>query len=806
MKISYNWIQQFLKIDLAPEKVSQMLTDLGLEVEGLESFESIPGSLKGVVVGEVKTCVQHPNADRLRLTEVDLGDGNLTPIVCGAPNVAAGQKVAVATVGTTLFDAEGNPFEIRKSKIRREVSMGMICAEDELGLGDSHAGIMVLENSWNVGTPLSEVFPVETDTVFEIGLTPNRADAMSHMGVARDLKAACMLQNIPFEWTTPEVSAFQVEPTNISKKAQVKSPEKAPQYYGICLSDISIKPSPEWLQNRLKAIGIQPKNNVVDVTNYVMHELGQPLHAFDLSKIKGDVVVQTLAEGTKFTTLDGVERNLSAEDLMICDSQEPHCLAGVYGGNISGVKDHTTSIFLESAYFHPVSIRKSAKRHGLHTDASFRFERGIDPELCCFSLKRAALLIQELSGAKISSPIEENVQPIPEPVSLFIKFEEIKSLLGQEIPREVLMTIFNALEMNIENVSEEGVGLKIPSYRVDVTRPADVIEDILRVYGYNHIEASTGAYHITPDYNWKSPHKIQELLSQNLVGSGFTEMMNNSISNPKYDTWVQQEDQAVTILNPLGTSLSQLRSRMVFSALETLSLNLNNKNKNLRFFEFGKTYRFSENQYHEKRHLSIVQCGAPYPENWLTASLEQTAFHLKGSVEELLKTLGLAYQIQQMEPSADEFAEGIVFRQGKKVLARLGSLRKELSQKFDIEISVFYAELDMDLIFEIAFSHPFKVSEIQKYPGMRRDFALLVDRSTAFEELREAATKIDRKILRKVSLFDVYEGKNLPEGKKSYGLSFYFQDPNKTLTDKTVDKVMGKLQKHFESTFGAQLR
>ncbi|MGC6479752.1 MAG: phenylalanine--tRNA ligase subunit beta [Flavobacteriaceae bacterium] len=807
MKISYNWIKEFLKIDLAAEHVSELLTDLGLEVEGTTVFESIPGGLQGVVVGEVMSCEQHPNADRLRCTTVDLGNDTIVPIVCGAPNVAKGQKVAVATVGTTLYDADQKTFEIRKSKIRGELSVGMICAEDELGLGDSHEGIMVLASSLTNGTPLAEVFEVTNDTVFEIGLTPNRADAMSHMGVARDLKSICMLNDIPFEWNYPSVSDFSVESTQIAKNIQVLNPDKAPQYFGICLTDISIQPSPDWLQNHLKAIGIQPKNNVVDITNYVLHELGQPLHAFDLSKLKGDVVVKAMEEGTRFTTLDGVERRLSAEDLMICDEHQAHCLAGVFGGQDSGVSEQTTSIFLESAYFDPVSIRKSAKRHGLHTDASFRFERGIDPELCAFALKRAALLIQQLAGGKISSALEEVVHSKPEPIALFIKFDEIKSLLGQAIPRETLTTIFNALEMEIESVSEEGVALKIPTYRVDVTRPADVIEDILRVYGYNKIEASTGAYHISPAYDWKSPYRVQELMAQNLTGLGYTEMMNNSITNPAYGELIHaDEEKAVNILNPLGTSLSQMRSSLLFSALETVSFNLKNQSKNLRFFEFGKTYQQSSEKYIEKQELALIQCGLPYTEHWQSSGLSETAFHLKGSVEQLLATLGLELQTQSISTEDPVFSDGVSFLWQKKTIARLGTLNATIAQKFDIDTAVYYAELDMDLIFKAAFKQPIKVHEINKYPGMRRDFALLIDQGLAFEDLKDIAHKVDRKILREVSLFDVYEGKNLPQGKKSYGLSFYFQDPHKTLTDKAVDKVMQKLQKQFETQLGAQLR
>ena len=593
------------------------MTDLGLEVEGVTVFESVKGGLKGVIVGEVLQCSQHPNADRLRVTEVDLGTETV-PIVCGAPNVAQGQKVAVATVGTSLFDQKGNPFLIKKSKIRGEESHGMICAEDELGLGESHHGIMVLDPELKNGTPCSEIFDIEIDTVFEIGLTPNRADAMSHMGVARDLKAYCQFKGIKYKWTSPGTDHFTIVPSDKKFNVSVESQQKAPRYMGVNITNLTIKPSPAWLQNRLKALGISPKNNVVDITNFVLHDLGQPLHAFDLDKIKDGIVVKSVSQDTPFVTLDGVERKLHAEDLMICDHQKPLCIAGIFGGQDSGVNESTTSIFLESAYFDPVSIRKSAKRHGLNTDASFRFERGIDPEITLYALKYAACMISELAGGTIEGELYEIKQELPEAAKFILSFDQINKTIGQEISKDDVSNILTGLEIKIEHSNEEGMLIEIPRYRVDVTRPADVIEEILRVYGYNNIDISDVLNSNIPDFVRSDDHQIAERLSDQLVSLGFNEMMNNSITRPDYGEISQSVKtlRGVNIINPLGQELSQMRTSLLPGALEVIAFNLNRQSKSLKLFELGKTYQQVDTGYKEDKYLSMAVCGDVLKENW----------------------------------------------------------------------------------------------------------------------------------------------------------------------------------------------
>jgi len=807
MKISHNWIQEHLKIDLPLEKQLELLTDLGLEVEGTTSFESIKGGLKGVLVGEVISCKPHPNADRLLITQVNLGGDENVQIICGAPNVAAGQKVPVATVGTTLYDADGNPFEIKKSKIRGELSHGMICAEDELGIGSSHEGIMVLKNTLVPGTHCSEVFEIVTDTVIEIGLTPNRSDAMSHMGVARDLRAGCNQIDVPSEWKSTNINNFKINDTSFTVEVNVDDKERCTQYYGITLTEVEVKPSPNWLQNRLNAIGITPKNNIVDATNYILHDLGQPLHAFDASKIKGKIHVKTLASGTKFTTLDGVERNLDKDDLMICDDKSPLCIAGVFGGLNSGVSENTTSVFLESAYFNPVSIRKSAKRHGLNTDASFRFERGIDPEIGIFALKTAALLIQQITGGKISSAIQEHAQPLPDKVSLFLNFDKINSVIGKKIPKDTLLKILNSLEMEINNSSEDGFVVTIPRYRVDVTREADVIEEILRVYGYNNIELSNTLRTVFPSFDLKTPHKVEQIIAQSLIGQGFSEVMNNSLTNPAYSNLSKQlEDVSkVNLLNPLGQDLSQLRSSLLFSFLEVVLFNSNRQQKDLRIYEFGKTYSQSKESFVESKKLGVCITGNKHSEMWNSQTSKISFFDLKAIGINILNRLGI-FSFKEQKTSQDIFSEGISLSLNNKTFVDLGVVKSQITKHFSIDAEVLYADFDWDLIQKNAFKKEIKIEEISKFPTSRRDFALLVDSSINFEELEDAAFKTDRKLLKSVSLFDVYEGKNLPDGKKSYGLSFHFGDPNKTLTDKNIDRIMQKLQKEFEQNFGAVLR
>lgn len=806
MKISYNWIKQFLKIDLLPKQVSEILTDLGLEVEGITPFESIKGGLKGVVVGEVLKCSQHPNADRLRVTEVDLGT-EIVPIVCGAPNVSQGQKIAVATVGTSLFDQEGKTFLIKKSKIRGEESHGMICAEDELGLGESHDGIMVLDANLENGTPCKEIFDVEVDTVFEIGLTPNRADAMSHMGVARDLKAYCQFNGIKFKWSSPSTDHFSIVPSEKKFSVSVESEDKAPRYMGVNITNLSIKPSPTWLQNRLKALGIGPKNNVVDITNFVLHHMGQPLHAFDLDKIKDGIVVKTVSQDTPFVTLDGLERKLHAEDLMICDHQKPLCIAGVFGGQDSGVSETTTSIFLESAYFDPVSIRKSAKRHGLNTDASFRFERGIDPEITVQALKFAANLIIELAGGTVEGELFEIKQELQEAPKFMLTFEQINKTIGQEISKDDISNILNGLEIKIDHSNEEGMLIEIPRYRVDVTRPADVIEEILRVYGYNNVNTSKLLHSNIPDFVSADDHHIAERLSNQLVSLGFNEMMNNSITNPDYGEISQdiKDVKGVNIINPLGQELSQMRTSLLPGALEVVAFNLNRQSKYLKLFELGKTYQRNNGAFKEEKFLSLVISGDVHKENWNVTHQPQVFFYLKGVIHQLLQK-NCPLQWEEHSTEKDIFSEGLSYTFKGKSLLHFGFLKKEICDKFDINQKVLYAELDFRQIADLAKNNNIQYREIPKFPQVRRDFALLLDTGVPFDALKQIALKTEKNILNSVQLFDVYEGDKLPKGKKSYGVSFYFQDPKKTLTDKYVDKIMGKLQNQFETQLGAQLR
>lgn len=802
MKISHNWLQQFIKVNLPIDEIARLLTDLGLEVEGTYPFQSVKGGLEGVVVGEVVQCEPHPNADRLRITEVDLGEDRKVPIVCGAPNVAKGQKVAVATVGTTLYMHDGTELKIGKSKIRGEVSMGMICAEDELGLGSDHDGILVLDNTILPGTPAAEVFSIENDTVFEIGLTPNRADAMSHMGVARDLKALCMLREIPFEWSIPETSSFHVENTNSTVQVEVVDTDRCTQYYGVTLTNVKVAPSPSWLQNRLKAIGISPKNNVVDVTNYVLHELGQPLHAFDASKIDSKIKVQTFPKGTKFTTLDGVERTLSDEDLMISDASTPHCIAGVFGGMDSGVTEQTTTVFLESAYFDPVNIRKTAKLHGLSTDASFRFERGIDPEIGIYALKRAALLIKKVAGGVVSSEIQEHAKPLAEPSPLFLSYEQIEKTIGEPLSKKDLNTIINALEININSVSKTGIGMIIPHYRVDVTRPADVIEEILRVYGYNNLSSKPLQFIANPPYNWKDAHKLTEAVAHKLTHFGFYEALNNSLTSPEHHSDFHDP---VTLVNPLGKELSMMRQSLMHPLLENIAFNSNRQQKQIKLFEFGSVYGQKDTEYIESKRLGIAMVGSTFEAHWDTAQSPQPFFYCKGVLTDIFSGLGLpSLQFESTKHDHFDQAFSLVYR--KKSFGVMGLLSKKVVAQFEIDQEVYYAELDWQALLKKSFSEGVTFEEISKYPIMRRDFALLVDEVTPFEELQKTALQTEQKILKEVHLFDVYQGKNLPKGKKSYGLSFSFQDNKKTLTDPQVDKVMEKLKANFEKQFGAELR
>jgi phenylalanyl-tRNA synthetase beta chain len=806
MKISYNWLKQFIKIDLKSEETATLLTDLGLEVEVVEKYQSVRGGLEGVVVGHVLTCEKHPDADRLSITTVDLGDGTPVQIVCGASNVAKGQNVPVATIGTKLFDAAGVAFEIKKGKIRGQESHGMICAEDELGIGTSHDGIMILDATLKPGTPCATVFNIENDEVFEIGLTPNRADAMSHYGVARDLRASLLQKNSNIELITPSVSTFRIDKRTLKIDVDVIDTKLAPRYCGVTLSGLTVKPSPEWLQNRLKAIGITPKNNIVDVTNYILHDLGQPLHAFDAAKINGKIIVKTLAAGTKFTTLDAIERTLHEEDLMICDEKGPLCIAGVFGGINSGITETTNSIFLESAYFNPVSIRKSAKRHGLNTDASFRFERGIDPNITEFALKRAALLIKEVAGGEITSDIIDIYPKKMEDFPVFLNFDKTAKLIGQELPEETIKKILASLDIKVTTVSDAGLGLIIPSYRVDVQREIDVIEEILRVYGYNNINFTKKLNATVSNSARTEDYKVQNTIATQLNSLGFHEMMANSLTTPHYVVLSEmlKEEYNVMMLNPLSNDLSAMRQSLLFSGLEAVSYNINRRNSDLKLFEFGKTYHKLPSGYVEPKHLTLFASGNRSEESWRNDQKPSDFFLFKGYVTSVLERLGIL-KIQNKPATSDVFAEGMAIACGNDILVEFGTVKKSILKYFDIKQEVFYADFNWNLILKLI-STKIKFTDIPKYPEVRRDLALLVDQSVAFDAIYSIARQTEKSLLKDINLFDVYEGKNLPEGKKSYAVSFTLQDNSKTLTEEQIDKIMNKLQKNMEIELGASLR
>ena len=807
MKISINWLKQYFRLDLEISEISELLTNTGLEVEGVSCVESIKGGLEGVIIGEVLTCIQHPNADRLKLTTVNIGEEDVLQIVCGAPNVDVGKKVLVATIGTILYNGEES-FKIKKGKIRGEFSMGMICSEDELNLGESHEGIMILPNDAEVGTLASDYFNVDNDTVLEIGLTPNRSDAMGHIGVARDLKAVLNHKGSKLEMCLPKVEDFKVDNTDYSISVTVEDSELCPRYSGVSISSVKIDDSPVWLQNRLKSIGLDPINNVVDVTNYVLHETGQPLHAFDLDKISGNkVIVRKAKNKTKFTTLDDVERELSSQDLMICNEKEAMCLAGVFGGSDSGVSNKTDTIFLESAYFNPVSIRKTAKRHGLSTDSSFRFERGCDPNNTIYSLKRAALLIQEIAGGVISSDI---VDVYPKPIHDFkinLSYQKLDSLIGEKIEREVVKSILIDLEIKVVSQSEKGLSLEVPLYRADVQREIDVIEEILRIYGFNTVSMSeklNTSIQYSEDIN---PASIRNVISDLLSSNGYSEIMNNSLTKGDYNTLIKElnPEKNITLLNPLSHDLNILRQSLLFPILENVSYNINRKNKDLKLYEFGKSYHKIDGEYVENQHLSILLTGNVSSENWNSTITSVNFFNLKEKVEHILYRLGIT-KLKSEELIGYGISDGLMYKHKKDTLVCFGKVDKKITKKFGIKQEVFYADFNWDLALRLVVNTKIKYSEITKFPNVKRDLSLLIDKNITFKELLQIAKESEKNILKSVNLFDVYEGEKLPEGKKSYALSFILEDKSRTLTDKHIDKVMNKLVKAYENTIGAEVR
>ncbi|MDX5325586.1 MAG: phenylalanine--tRNA ligase subunit beta [Bacteroidota bacterium] len=808
MKVSYNWIKELLTVDIPVEEAASLLTDTGLEVEGVDRIDSVEGGLEGVLVGQVLTCEQHPNADRLKVTTVDVGTGTPLHIVCGAPNVDKGQKVLVATVGSTLYP-NGEPLKIKKGKIRGEVSEGMICAEDELGLGTSHDGIMILADDAPIGVAAADYLELQPDHVIEIGLTPNRSDAMSHYGVARDLKAALKRKGIDSTLDLPSVSAFKADDRSMTIPVEIRNKEACPNYMGVTLSGIEVKPSPNWLQEKLRAIGLSPINNVVDATNYVLHEIGHPLHAFDADKIKGSkVIIDTVAPETRFTTLDEKERTLSDSDLMIQNEEGPMCIAGVFGGLDSGVTETTQNIFIESAWFNPVWVRKTAKRHGLNTDASFRYERGVDPRMTEYALKRVALLIKEIAGGKISSEIVQDGKDQFEDHPVTLNYRQMNRLIGQDIPKEDIYEILQSLEIRILAENGEELHLAVPPYRMDVTRPADVIEEILRIYGYNHIEMPDQIQMTVEPFRPNDPSRIRRMLMENLVGMGFYEIQCLSLTKEAYYNELSSfsKDERVNILNPLSQDLNVMRQTMLFGGLETISRNISHKRKDLMAFEFGKTYfKKGEGKYEEIEQIALWVTGNQNLQNWSGHSRPANFFYLKSTVMNLGQRLGL--QVTSEENWDSEMMEdGLTLHFNGQPVFRFGLVKMDLLANLDIEQPVYYAEGDWQTLLKLAARSRPKMKDLPRFPIVKRDLALLLDMNIRFNDLQEAARKTERKLLSGIELFDVYTGDKLPEGKKSYAISFYLSDPNKTLTDNVVDRVMDKMIKTFESQFNAKLR
>lgn len=815
MNISLNWLKDYLKIDLGVEEICEILTSIGLEVGGYEKFESIRGGLKGLVIGEVKTCESHPDSDHLHVTTVDLGDGRLTPIVCGAPNVAAGQKVVVATIGTVLYDGD-KEFVIRKSKIRGQESEGMICAEDEIGIGHDHAGIIVLPANTRVGMLAAEYYHITTDYTIEIDITPNRVDGASHLGVARDL-AAFLQQKQDIHYTLPSVDAFKSDSNTAGISIEVQRPEACPRYAGVCIEGVKVQESPEWLQTRLKAIGLHPINNVVDVTNFILFELGQPLHSFDKDKIAGNkVIIRSFPNGTKFTTLDGVERELNENDLMVCNTEVPMCIAGVFGGLESGITENTTNVFLESACFDPVFVRKTARRHGLNTDASFRFERGTDPNIVIYALKRAALLIKELGGGQITSEI---IDIYPQPIADFeveVKYTHIDRLIGKAIGHDTIKKILNALEIKIVREEGDSLLLHVPPYRVDVRREADVIEDILRIYGFNNIEVpakvnSTLSYSEKPD-DFQLKNKISDLLAAN----GFNEIMNNSLTKASYfeNMETYKPENTVLLFNPLSSDLNAMRQTLLFGGLETIAYNINRKNSNLRLFEFGKSYTFHQKegdnhlrQYKEEDKLALFITGNKTQASWNSKEQKTDFFNLKCYAEMLLTRLGFnTDSLSTDECKEDIYREGLTYSQNGKHIVSIGMLSHKALKTQDIGQDVYYAEFSWENILKAIKNHTITFTPMPKFPVVKRDLALLLDKQVSFKEVRDIAMRTEKNLLKAVQLFDVYEGEKLGAGKKSYAVSFTLQDEEKTLTDKQIDKIMNKLMGTYKHLLGAEIR
>ncbi len=820
MNISYNWLKEYLDFDLQPEEVAAALTSIGLETGSVEEVQTIKGGLEGLVIGEIQTCEAHPNSDHLHVTTVNVGSGEPLQIVCGAPNVAAGQKVVVAVNGTKLYDGD-KEFTIKRSKLRGVESNGMICAEDEIGVGTDHSGIIVLPSDTAIGTPAKEYYNIKSDYVLEVDITPNRVDATSHFGVARDLAAYLKQQGIPTELKRPSVEHFQIDEEQVPITIQVENQEACPRYSGITVKGVTVKESPEWLQNKLRTIGLRPINNVVDITNYILHGLGQPMHAFDAGKIKGNrIVVRPANEGDKFVTLDGVERTLTARDLMICNAEEPMCIGGVFGGLESGVTEQTTDVFLESANFHPTWIRKTARRFGLNTDSSFRYERGLDPNVTIYILKYTAMLVKELAGGHICGAIQDVYPKVFEPYKVDVTYEKINTLIGKEIPTETVKRIVESLEMHITSETPEGLSLEVPVYRIDVQRDVDVVEDILRIYGYNNVEISE---HVKSNLSYQTPtdrsYKLQNLISEQLCGCGFNEILNNSLTHAAYyDTLTTYPSaHTVMLLNPLSADLNGLRQTLLFGGLESIGRNIKRKKSNIRFFEFGNCYDYNKEnrkegealaEFKEDYRLGLWLCGNRVENNWAHPNEKSSVYELKAYVENIFIRLGInVKKVIFGKLSNDIYDVGLsITTPSGKQLGTLGIVNHTIRKAMDIDMEVYFAELDWNALMKDTKKNKITYAELSKFPGVKRDLALLIDKSVPFAEIQKIASESERKLLKEVVLFDVYEGKNLPAGKKSYAVSFYLEDETKTLNDKQIDAIMKKIQTNLEQKIGAQLR
>ena len=819
MNISYNWLKDYVNFDLTPEELSAALTSIGLETGGIEEVQTIKGGLNGLVIGKVLTCVDHPNSDHLHITTVDLGEAEPAQIVCGAANVAAGQYVVVATLGTVLYSGDES-FTIKKSKIRGVESFGMICAEDEIGIGTSHDGIIVLPEPVKPGTPAKEYYNIKSDYILEVDITPNRIDAASHYGVARDLAAYLTQHGHDGGLHRPSVEGFAIDRKDGGIAVEVENHEACIRYSGVTVRNVKVAESPDWLKQRLSAIGLRPINNVVDITNYLLHGTGQPLHCFDLNRIAGGkVIVKPAKEGDKFVTLDEVERTLTDRDLMICNTEEPMCIAGVFGGLKSGVTDETTDVFLESACFNPTWVRKTARRQGLNTDSSFRFERGVDPNDTLYALKRAAMLVKELAGGEICGDI---VDIYPSPVAPFpvtLTYEKIDTLIGKHIPAETVKSILHSLEIEIVSENERELSLRVPTYRVDVQRDVDVIEDLLRIYGYNQVEISDRVH---SSLSYKTPvdeaHQLLNLVSEQLTGCGFNEIMNNSLTCGAYydDLQCWPRAHCVTLLNPLSNDLNVMRQTLLFGGLESISHNINRRRANLRFYENGNCYYFNPEAhngekilsgYSEEKHFALWLTGNRVEGSWAHPDEKSTVYEMKAYVENIFARLGIAGDIVAVQTSDEVYSAALTYsNRGGKLLGKMGLVSHKILKRFDIDADVVFAELIWDALMKMAAKHAVLFSDLPKFQAVKRDLALLVDNTVAFADIEKVARESERKLLKEVYLFDVYEGKNLPEGKKSYAVTFMLQDENKTLNDKQIDAVMHKIVSNLQQKLEAQLR